>query len=440
VSGKITIIQRNQEMLRSFPGGLAALCVIIIPDPSVMRTRMLFTVAALAVLVQIEARAEESCSTCHPDVKTEYAESVHAKEFSCTACHGGDAAAVNLEAHAVTTGYIGRPDRKGVPALCASCHADPNRMKSFALPTDQYAQYQTSRHGMRLAQGDVRVAICTDCHGTHRILRAQEPTSPTARRNVLTTCARCHSDPTLMAEYDLPADQAEKFRHSVHGVSLLDEEHPSAPTCATCHGAHGATAPQVGSIRAVCGHCHSRTREYFNQGPHRKPADEGQMPECVSCHGYHDTAEPDRGLFDTTCQGCHSVDSPALVAAQKLKTLLSRTQEALETAAADLAREQALSPAVARYRPRLQQARANFMEALPLQHSLAVDRVDDLTRSARSMAEEVQASIHGAEQESQLRYLALALAWLFILFTVGVAYRYRRQRQRERDHAASRKG
>ena len=402
-----------------------------------MRTWMLFTLAALAVLVWIEARAEESCNTCHPDVKTEYSESIHAKEFGCTACHGGDAAAVSLEAHAATKGYIGRPARRGVPALCASCHADPNRMKSFALPTDQYAQYQTSQHGTRLARGDVRVAICTDCHGAHRILRSQEPTSPTARRNILDTCARCHSNATLMAEYHLPADEADKFRHSVLGVSLFDEEHPSAPTCATCHGAHGATAPHVGSIRAVCGHCHTRTREYFNQGPHKKPADEGKMPECVSCHGYHDTAEANRTLFDTVCQGCHPADSTALVTAQKLKTLLSRAQEALEASAADLTREQALSPTMARYRPRLQQAQANFMEALPLQHSLAVDRVDDLTRSARSMAEEVQASIHGAEHKNQLRYLALALAWLFILFTIGVAYQYRKQRRRERDDVAS---
>ena len=398
---------------------------------------MLLPVAAFAVLVRIEGHAEESCSTCHPDVKTEYTESIHAKEFSCTACHGGDATAVSLEAHALTKGYTGRLDRKGIPALCASCHADPNQMKSFGLPTDQYAQYQTSQHGMRLAQGDVRVAICTDCHGTHRILRLQEPTSPTARQNILVTCGRCHSDQTLMGEYNLPADQVEKFRTSVHGVSLLDDEHPSAPTCATCHGAHGAVAPHVGSIRAICGHCHSRTREYFNQGPHRHPADEGTMHECVSCHGYHDTAKPNRELFDTTCQHCHAAESDALATAQRLKTMLSRAEEALQTASADLTHEQILFPTVARYRPRLQQARAHFLEALPRQHALAIDQVDDLTRSARSMAEEVQASIHGVAHKAQLRYLALAIVWLFILLTVGVAYQYRQQRRRERDNAAS---
>jgi len=166
-----------------------------------MRAWPPFALTTLLVLTVTETRAEEACTICHPNVKTEYRESIHAKEVGCTACHGGDAAAEEVEAaHAVAKGYIGKPARKDIPALCATCHADPNRMKAFSLQTDQYAQYQTSRHGILLAQGDTRAAICTDCHGTHRILTAQEPTSPTARRNIPATCGHCHSDKTLMAE------------------------------------------------------------------------------------------------------------------------------------------------------------------------------------------------------------------------------------------------
>jgi NAD-dependent SIR2 family protein deacetylase len=395
-----------------------------------MRPRVLFVLAVLSVLPGREARAEESCATCHPNVKTEAVEGVHAKDLSCTDCHGGDPTVVTMESHSVAAGYIGKPSRVDIPALCARCHADPNRMKPFGLATDQYAQYQTSGHGVRLAQGDTKTAVCTDCHGTHRMLPPREPTSPTARRNIPETCGRCHSDQALMGAYKMPADQVEKFRHSVHGIALFDEEHPSAPTCATCHGAHGAIALHVGSISMVCGHCHSRTREYFNEGPHRKAADEGKMSECVSCHGYHDIAHPDRTLFDTTCPSCHPPDSPNFATAQKLKTLLSRADEAVETCAADMTRIARLFPTVAHYYPRLQQAKAHFMEALPVQHSLAVDRVDDLTRSARSIAEDVRASVHGVEQEGQLRYVVLGGAWVFILFTAGVAYLYKKERAR----------
>jgi hypothetical protein len=398
-----------------------------------MRIRMRFVLMACLLLAGVEARAEESCGTCHPTVKIEYAESNHAKNFSCTACHGGDGTVVGMEAHAVAKGYIGKPGRVDIPALCASCHADPTRMKPFGLPTDQYAQYQTSGHGQHLAQGDTRVAVCTDCHGTHRILAPNEPTSPVSRRNISATCGRCHADPALMAQYNLPADQVEKFRHSVHGVALFDEDHPMAPTCATCHGAHGAFAPQVGSIRMVCGHCHAHTQEYFKDSPHRQAADNGKIPECVSCHGKHDTAPPDRALFDTACPSCHPPDTAAFATAQKLKTILSRTNESLEVAGAELARAETLFPTAVRYRPRLQQAMAHFLEALPVQHSLNVDRVDDLTRSARSIAEDVRASVHGVEQQTQVRYLELTIAWVAILFTVAVAYLYLKEKRRERD-------
>ncbi|MFQ5665337.1 MAG: hypothetical protein ACE5I7_02785 [Candidatus Binatia bacterium] len=397
-----------------------------------MRTWIHF-LAVVALLPCASRQVEGACGTCHPGVKTDYRQSVHSEDFGCPVCHGGDPTAMTLEAHAVAKGYLGTPARQDIPRLCASCHADPTRMRPFGLPTDQYAQYQTSEHGRQLARGDTRVAVCTDCHGAHRILPPEEPTSPVARRNIAATCGHCHSDHALMAAYSLPADQVQQFCQSVHGVALLVEDHPSAPTCATCHGAHGAAAPQVGSIRRVCGHCHQRTREYFDESPHRKATDAGKMSECVSCHGYHDTAPPDLTLFDTACRKCHARGSAAFLTGQKLKTVLSRAREAIEAAAAELARVDRLFPTVVRYRPRLQQARASYLEALPVQHSLAMQRVDDLTRSARSTAEDVQASVHAAEQASQLRYIVLGGAWLFILFTAGVAYLYKRERSR--DHA-----
>ena len=384
-------------------------------------------------LVSVEARAEEACGTCHPDVRTEYGDSIHAKALSCAGCHGGDPTTDNVEAaHAAARGFIGKPSRKDIPALCGTCHGDPGRMKPFSLPTDQYAQYQTSEHGRRLAAGDTRVAVCTDCHGAHRILTAHDPTSPVARRNISATCGRCHADAALMAQYQLPADQVEKFRRSVHGIALFDQEQPLAPTCATCHGAHGAVAPAVGSIRDVCGHCHARTREYFNAGPHRKAAEEGKLSECVSCHGYHDTAAPDATLFDTTCPSCHAADTAAFTVAQKLKTLLTQTQDAVATADDEIAEVSKVSPTVTRYRPRLQQGWAYFTEALPVQHSLNAERVGDLTRSARSISDEVRGAIHGVQEENRLHYLWLAIAWVAILFTVGVTYAYRRERQRQR--------
>ncbi len=395
-----------------------------------MACALFFVLALLACTGIGRARAaEQGCVTCHPDVNTQYAASVHAGELGCTECHGGDPQRTDLKAHAADQGYVGKPERPGIPALCARCHADARRMKPFHLPTDQHAQYLTSEHGLLLARGDSRAAVCTDCHGVHLILAARQPVSPVARQNIPATCGKCHSDRGLMAAFGIPANQEELFERSIHGVALR-AQHPAAPTCTSCHGAHGASLPAGGAAAAACGQCHARTRAYFNESPHRRAAMAGEMGECTSCHEVHDTVPPGRDLFDFACRGCHPPESEAFAAGQKLKALLLQAEESLAAAEAEIERAEKAFPTAARYRAALRSGRAAFMEALPLQHSLHLDRVEDLARTARSTAEDVRAAVHGMQAERQVRYVALAAIWLFALFTVSVAILYLRDRRR----------
>jgi hypothetical protein len=95
-------------------------------------------------------------------------------------------------------------------------------------------------------------------------------------------------------------------------------------------------------------------------------------------------------------------------------------------------RVERVAPIVGRQHSRLQQARASYMQALPVQHSLAVERVEELARHARSVAEEVRASVHGVEEDMRVRYVGLALAWAFILFTAAVGHRYKQEQRRQR--------
>jgi len=388
-------------------------------------------VCCLLLAAQGDA-AQESCVTCHPDVRTEYEQGVHHGQFECTGCHGGDPAALDASAHAKEKGYVGVPGRRQIPALCGGCHSDAARMRPFGIATDQYARYQTSEHGIRLAKGDDRVAVCTDCHGVHRILAPTEPTSPVAPANIPATCGHCHSNKALMDEYKLPSNQHEQYRNSVHGIALLVEERRDAPTCATCHGVHGAAVSAGQDIGTVCGTCHVRSLEAFNQSPHRAATAEGRMSECASCHGNHGIAHPTRALFDTACKKCHQADDAGVATAARLNTLLNQAEESLDAADGDLAQVSQRFPTVVRYRPRLQQARAYFIEAQTVQHSLAVGRVEDLTRTARSISDEVRAAIHSVAGGQQVRYLGLAVFWVFLLFVVGVAYLYKREQQGQR--------
>jgi hypothetical protein len=126
-------------------------------------------------------------------------------------------------------------------------------MRGYNLPTDQYALYQTSRHGQLLAKGDENVATCIDCHGAHEILPPDDPRSSVYVRNIPRTCGRCHSDAARMARYGLKTDPTADFAAGVHGKLLLEKGNLAAPDCTRCHGAHGATPPGVGDVDKICG-------------------------------------------------------------------------------------------------------------------------------------------------------------------------------------------
>jgi len=302
-------------------------------------------------------------------------------------------------------------------------------MKPYGLRIDQYAEYQTSKHGRLLAQGDTRVAVCTDCHTSHRILPAWEPRSTIHPDRIPATCARCHSDEKLMALYGIPTDQSEDFQMGVHGVALLQEGNLKAPNCATCHGVHGAAPPGVEDVSKVCGVCHINERLYFNASPHKRAMDERRFKECASCHGNHGIEPADRRLFETVCLRCHERDSQAFTEGQKIKALLLGAQEALREAGSILEQAERMALDVAAYRSRMVEAKAYLTQALAVQHALDVSQVEGFTRRARSIADEIRREAHSLKTALRIRWLGLGLAWGYILLTMTVIYLYRRERR-----------
>jgi predicted CXXCH cytochrome family protein len=180
-----------------------------------------------------------------------------------------------------------------------------------SLRVDQVAEYLTSVHGQRLMQqNDPDVATCSDCHKIHEIRPPSDPESSVNPLKVAETCGRCHADSRYMAGHNIPTDQLDEYRSSVHGKLMFEEQDASAPTCNDCHGNHGAAPPGVGSIRNVCGQCHSTMADFFAQSRHAELFEKAGLPGCETCHGNHAVKPVSDELLSErsadVCQRCHT--------------------------------------------------------------------------------------------------------------------------------------
>ena len=224
--------------------------------------------AALLCDAGVAAAADRSsCETCHAEVAVDFQGSAHAQaEITCVACHGGNPNDPNSSAMAASAGFRGRPSRQQVPEFCGSCHSDRAQMAEYGLATHQLEDYRQSVHGKAWQRGDTSVAVCTDCHGQHRILPEKDPRSSVSRKQVAATCARCHGDAALMSRYGLPATAYQEYMTSVHARVLEGAAPEASPTCSTCHASHAALPPQEKDIPNVCSRCHGLVKDLVKAG------------------------------------------------------------------------------------------------------------------------------------------------------------------------------
>ncbi len=120
-----------------------------------------------------------ACDNCHADVFAMYRGSFHGnlvfgessgKAPVCADCH---------VAHNITPPGSAA-FRASIDSLCARCHPD------------QLKTYLDSYHGKAFFLGDAKTAVCTDCHGGHKILPPSNPESMVSKHNLVATCAQCH--------------------------------------------------------------------------------------------------------------------------------------------------------------------------------------------------------------------------------------------------------
>ena len=358
------------------------------------------------------------CKVCHSEVEVQHRGSAHAaEEITCVSCHGGDASSTEIEAAHVGD-FRGAFEKAEISQFCGSCHADPALMRPYGLPSDQLALFQTSQHGRQLAQGDMNVAVCTDCHGTHGILSSAHPRSPTYSLNIAGTCGKCHSS----GADETSLGPLEAFGRSVHARGLRSGSQ-RAPDCARCHGSHGAVPLGVGDMGKVCGQCHTEVREAYRLSPHATILEAG---ECTACHEHHETATPAKEQWATICADCHEATSTPVRTGITILALLDQAYDQMGLARQAMEQARGVPLDVSDYEARLEVAATYLQQARNRSHTLDTDALDEITRKARSIAAEVTAETHQHMRVLKGRSFTAIAIWIYILITIGAIQLYKR--------------
>ena len=266
------------------------------------------------------AHADVSCVTCHTDVK-EFPHPAKIRKIECASCHDDQGHDLTSSAHSALgpeackschgPAHEARRATALTPQICASCHAD--ELKAL----------QSSVHGAAAKNGDAQSPGCQSCHGpVHRILPADDPKSPVAKKNLPGTCGACHSNPDFLSRHHIPfAHPVEAYKLSVHGRAVASGN-SAAASCSDCHGNHAIFPNQDArskinhwNVPKTCASCHSEVAKLFSESVHGQAVARGSpgAPVCTDCHGEHRILAPQEAdslvnparVSTVTCGRCH---------------------------------------------------------------------------------------------------------------------------------------
>lgn len=259
-----------------------------------------------------------ACKDCHTDIK-ESPHPARIRKVDCSTCHADEASAVSASAHSM----LG-------PQGCSMCHGAAHYVQPASMPqlcsqchNDEVKGFLASVHGQAAKNGDAQAPTCTACHGPiHKIVAAQDPASPVAKKNLPDTCASCHSNPAFLAKHQIPfAHPVEAYKLSVHGRAVAAGK-TDAATCSDCHGSHEIYAGRDArskvnhwNVPSTCGACHTEIAKTYAGSVHGQAVARGarDAPVCTDCHGEHVILAPSEPsslvnpvrVSSVTCGRCH---------------------------------------------------------------------------------------------------------------------------------------
>lgn len=284
----------------------------------------------------------QDCHGAHDTVASSHGTSFASEEHYCMGCHGHDIESRFSQSETFEL-KVDVEELKGSVhsrLVCSDCHfgfteeEHPQRSfrnaRQFSLALsdickrchfDKYARVSESIHYKMLEGGRTDAPNCTDCHGSHGVIKAAGDKLMSAQR-----CAGCHE-----RTYGI-------YVNSVHGAALVGTGNQDVPVCIDCHTSHDISDPLSTDfherIPAMCSKCHADTSVMDKYGlstdvvktylsdfhgitlslykGQNKTGPGRMIAECTDCHGTHDItgnfgsdAQRVKANLLKRCQACH---------------------------------------------------------------------------------------------------------------------------------------
>lgn len=218
----------------------------------------------------------------------EYAASIHGKDgYACVQCH----TIVGNYPHPKWNPATRRDATLSLSKACYRCHSL------------QYEKAQDSVHGAAQAAGNKNAAVCTDCHSAHMVRQLTDPKTNKLRSEshllIPLMCSQCHN-----AIF-------QKYKDSVHGAALIDENNQDVPTCISCHGVHNIENPTTAYFRLnspqMCAKCHTDKKIMAKYGI----STDVLTTYVADFHGttvsVFEKLSPDANVNEAVCFDCHGI-------------------------------------------------------------------------------------------------------------------------------------
>jgi len=252
---------------------------------------------------------DETCWTCHEDLREHYRDTIHAKVFTdelahnarmrrgCEGCHGP--AAEHVESGGgVGVGGLVTFRAESASAIeqendtCLTCHARGDRVHWEGSPHESREVACTSCHVVMESRSDrhqlaapTQTEVCTSCHIIERGQLNRNHHHPI--REGFLECSSCHEPHGTVSEALIKADTVNDNCYSCHADKrgpFLWEHAPVTESCLNCHEPHGSTRDAMLklSVPRLCQQCHIAS---LHPSDVRSEGDRFVIGRsCISCH------------------------------------------------------------------------------------------------------------------------------------------------------------